>query len=908
MENLTVAGLRSRSRSKTPFLRSSCDRENCPEGEEHVHQKSGRKTPIKRSTPIKQLQPPSKKGSIDTVPEDDESSPAYRTRQSTKTDKLIKTSDYSSEESLDRLKEHRKEIYQNEINSQYESVSSSRHYSTLADVTLSPIHTHNVTRDRSTRYSSPAYSACSTDSSFAEQALADASALLDRNPDCEHLPYKLYKMAGEYWNKYPKTDYTYSPLSRDRVELAPGQVAVPNMSRRSLSQFRAHGPSARDEPDQYSAAQWTSTTTRKRFTSIESSDDEGTYARNGAYKQTDERWWITQLLASFITAVTTSTRNAYRKVVGPSHRYPYTERRPAKASILSRSASAVAAPFYWIYSIIQTVITTTVTTVTETISPSKEIVSEKYSVGSYQKAAVGAKRNWWPLALLLLLPAFGYGLHYTYENLDHLAMPNFTNFYLDLSEFTATKLQNISLPSLPNITLPTINLTMPEINITMPVANLAEVSKRYTVYKEVVQNRMADASDYIEIVAQSCWEEIRRFWSDYNYADQKESLPKREIIDTYKPPVILQDSDLTKRVEALENWAIKVDNRLTLFDNKLSKLDNLEAQIEQYSFKHLQQNLIQILSVNDNSEAIASKLKEHFDRNYISKDEMQLLSQEIHEKLINSWKPELSEDDIRRMIQEYLLSVEKKQMELIVEKVKEYVARVEVSAPGGAGDPGSVDMEEIRRLVSSMLQIYDADKTGLVDYALESAGGQVISTRCTELYQIKTKQYSVLGLPVWWVYTSPRYALTPGAMPAECWAFQGFPGYLVIRTYAIIEVTGFSLEHMSRLLAAEGKIESAPKNFSVYGLHNELDTAPHLFGNYIYDANSTSIQYFPVQYPKTTNIDGVEYPVAFDIVELRVESNHGNPTYTCVYRFRVHGNPLNDIRQATEDSIRDSET
>ncbi|XP_038211685.1 uncharacterized protein LOC119832149 [Zerene cesonia] len=806
MENPTVAGLRSRSRSKTPFLRSSCDRENCPEGEEHVHQKSGRKTPIKRSTPIRQLQPPSKKGSIDTVQEDDESSPAYRTRQSTKTsEKLIKTSDYSSQESLDRLKEHRKEIYQNEINSQYESVSSSRHYSTLADVTLSPIHTYNVTRDRSSRYGSPTYSACSTDSSFAEQALADASALLDRDPDCDHLPYRLYKMAGEYWNKYPKTDYTYSPLSRDRVELAPGQVAVPNMSRRSLSQFRAHGPSAAaadaDETDRRGAATWTSTTTRKRFTTIESSDDEGVYTRNGAYKQTDERWWITQLLASVLATISTSARNAYRKAVGPSHRYPYTDRRPAKASILSRSASAMAAPFYWMYSIVQTVITTTVTTITETISPSEDIVSEKYAAGSYQKAAVGAKRNWWPLALLLLLPAFGYGY--------------------------------------------------------------------------------------------------------YKYAEQ--IVPKREIIDTYKPPVIIQDSDLTKRVEALENWAVKVDNRLTMFDNKLSKLDNLEAQIEQYSFKHLQQNLIQILSVNDNSEAIASKLKEHFDRNYISKDEMQLLSQEIHERLINSWKPELSEDDIRRMIQEYLLSVEKKQMELIVEKVKEYVARVE-AAPGGAGDPGSVDMEEVRRLVSSMLQIYDADKTGLVDYALESAGGQVISTRCTELYQIKTKQYSVLGLPVWWVYTSPRYALTPGAMPAECWAFQGFPGYLVIRTYAIIEVTGFSLEHMSRLLAAEGKIESAPKNFSVYGLHNELDTNPHLFGNYIYDANSTSIQYFPVQYPKTTNIDGVEYPVAFDIVELRVESNHGNPTYTCVYRFRVHGNPLNDIRQATEDSIRDSET
>ena len=26
----------------------------------------------------------------------------------------------------------------------------------------------------------------------------------------EHVAYKEYKDAGEYWNKYPKTDYTYS--------------------------------------------------------------------------------------------------------------------------------------------------------------------------------------------------------------------------------------------------------------------------------------------------------------------------------------------------------------------------------------------------------------------------------------------------------------------------------------------------------------------------------------------------------------------------------------------------------------------------------------------------------------------------------------------------------------------------
>ena len=30
---------------------------------------------------------------------------------------------------------------------------------------------------------------------------------------------------------------------------------------------------------------------------------------------------------------------------------------------------------------------------------------------------------------------------------------------------------------------------------------------------------------------------------------------------------------------------------------------------------------------------------------------------------------------------------------------------------------------------------------------------------------------------------------------------------------------------------------------------------------------------------------------SFEVVELRIYNNHGNPYYTCVYRFRVHGIP-----------------
>lgn len=52
----------------------------------------------------------------------------------------------------------------------------------------------------------------------------------------EHQAYKLYKDSGEYWNNTPKTDYTYSRHSPHRRVLAPGVIAMPNMSRRSIHQ------------------------------------------------------------------------------------------------------------------------------------------------------------------------------------------------------------------------------------------------------------------------------------------------------------------------------------------------------------------------------------------------------------------------------------------------------------------------------------------------------------------------------------------------------------------------------------------------------------------------------------------------------------------------------------------------
>ncbi|KAK3913289.1 SUN domain-containing protein 1 [Frankliniella fusca] len=192
----------------------------------------------------------------------------------------------------------------------------------------------------------------------------------------------------------------------------------------------------------------------------------------------------------------------------------------------------------------------------------------------------------------------------------------------------------------------------------------------------------------------------------------------------------------------------------------------------------------------------------------------------------------------------------------------------------------SVDESIVRRIVDAAIAVYDADKTGMADYALESQGGQVVSTRCTETYQVKSPTLSVFGVPLWYPSNSPRTVIQPGMHPGECWAFVGSQGYLVIQLSHRIHVKGFTYEHISPVLLPTGKMNSAPKEFSVYGLSTEGDPTPVLLGDYHYLQNSTSMQFFPVQRLNSPPLQ---------LIEIQVKSNHGNINYTCMYRFRVHG-------------------
>nr|6WMG_A Chain A, SUN domain-containing protein 2 [Homo sapiens] len=193
-----------------------------------------------------------------------------------------------------------------------------------------------------------------------------------------------------------------------------------------------------------------------------------------------------------------------------------------------------------------------------------------------------------------------------------------------------------------------------------------------------------------------------------------------------------------------------------------------------------------------------------------------------------------------------------------------------------------VTEEQVHHIVKQALQRYSEDRIGLADYALESGGASVISTRCSETYETKTALLSLFGIPLWYHSQSPRVILQPDVHPGNCWAFQGPQGFAVVRLSARIRPTAVTLEHVPKALSPNSTISSAPKDFAIFGFDEDLQQEGTLLGKFTYDQDGEPIQTFHFQAPTMAT---------YQVVELRILTNWGHPEYTCIYRFRVHGEP-----------------
>lgn len=164
------------------------------------------------------------------------------------------------------------------------------------------------------------------------------------------------------------------------------------------------------------------------------------------------------------------------------------------------------------------------------------------------------------------------------------------------------------------------------------------------------------------------------------------------------------------------------------------------------------------------------------------------------------------------------------------------------------------------------------------DFALESSGSEIASIGSTEL---PTHWFSYLFFGPFHIKNAPRLIIQTSMNPGECFAFKGSRGEVTIKLRNYMFVDSIGIDHITADMSASGSIQSAPKEFIVYGRQSLSDPKPFKFGKFVYDIEKRiSAQFFVVEKQST---DSVQF------VTFEFHSNHGDEKFTCVYRARVFG-------------------
>lgn len=248
----------------------------------------------------------------------------------------------------------------------------------------------------------------------------------------------------------------------------------------------------------------------------------------------------------------------------------------------------------------------------------------------------------------------------------------------------------------------------------------------------------------------------------------------------------LLKQDQSRLAEQVNSYRIENDEK---YVQLMSDIDARLAAVKQEQFaglnKIIKKNIVTILGMNVKEDFSDADLKAWISNLFVAKDYLESRLKEYQEGVSALIQQEMERSaatlmrDVSEKIQkEVLVTIQSRESNV------DATARKTSSQSGGGG----LNEDDVRRIVRDALRIYDADKTGLVDYALESAGGQILSTRCTENYQTHSAQMSIFGIPLWYPTNTPRTVISPTMQPGQCWAFAGFPGYLG-KLYAMTAVS-----------------------------------------------------------------------------------------------------------------------
>lgn len=196
-------------------------------------------------------------------------------------------------------------------------------------------------------------------------------------------------------------------------------------------------------------------------------------------------------------------------------------------------------------------------------------------------------------------------------------------------------------------------------------------------------------------------------------------------------------------------------------------------------------------------------------------------------------------------------------------------------SPNESCNQQTAPLPDIGQILEEKLWQFDADRTGMADFALESAGAEIIPEHTSQGIKSNSPMLSIWKVPLLYQKMSPRIAITPGALPGTCFAFEGGSGTLGIKLSQPIVVQNVTLQHIPKETSPLGHIESAPRSFELFSISGRSEES---LGVFEFSDTGKPIQTFVVK----------ENALVSVAVKFKFNSNWG-AAHTCIYRTRVHG-------------------
>ena len=196
--------------------------------------------------------------------------------------------------------------------------------------------------------------------------------------------------------------------------------------------------------------------------------------------------------------------------------------------------------------------------------------------------------------------------------------------------------------------------------------------------------------------------------------------------------------EMSKKVETYKTKIDHLKNSATAYDYEKLKqeLDQLKSDMDRQGTSDdrvvgLRQEVESLTEKQkDLAEKLANCQKGMSDKNQIESDLKEAMQKALTEKEL------ITKDELSRRLsetqQEMMYGLESE----VLEKVRADPVIMDKMANLALKNGQKFSKDDVVSIVHEALTVYDADKTGLFDFALESAGGTIASIRCTETYDV----------------------------------------------------------------------------------------------------------------------------------------------------------------------------